>query len=228
MNLYFLLEDSKSSFKVFPKWLNFILPNFSQVPSLTDLQGSENKLAIASGFGYPSITKYFEETLRTIKQLIIPVDYIILCWDTDAKPEYTIEQSKKRFLDIYIKYPNTCQLKMFVMDRCFETWLLGNRNAYFSAINKIAFSDFQNFYNVGHFDPEKMNAPIDSPTIVHYHLKYLQQMLKSGFNTNYSKRSPMFVATKTYYEELINRSVSTKDLNSFREFVSFFLTLREN
>lgn len=228
MNLYFLLEDSKSSFKVFPKWLNFILPNFSQVPSLTDLQNSKMKFAIASGFGYPNIINHFENTLRTIKQFLIPVDYIILCWDTDANPESIVEQSKKFFLDVYQKYPTTCQLKMFVMDRCFETWLLGNRNAYFLAMNKIAFSDFHNFYNVGRFDPEKMNAPIDSPTIVHYHLEYLQKMLKSGLDKNYSKRSPMFVATEKYYEELITRISDTPDLNSFREFINFLKILREN
>lgn len=89
------------------------------MPSLTDLQGSENKLAIASGFGYPSITKYFEETLRTIKQLIIPVDYIILCWDTDAKPEYIIAQEKTVFsiyiseISYYMSVKDVCNGSMF-------------------------------------------------------------------------------------------------------------------
>lgn len=227
MNLYFLLEDSKSFFKVFPNWLNIILPNFSQVHSLTDLQGPEKKFAIASGFGYPSIINYFEATLKTIQKIIIPVDYIILCWDTDAKSESLVEQSKKCFLDTYQKYPTTCQLKMFVMDRCFETWLLGNRKAYFAAENKIDFSDFQNFYDVCRSDPEKMNAPINSPTIVHYHLEYLKKMLKSGFNKNYSKSRPMFVSTENYYVELISRLSDTPDLNSFRELINFLKTFRE-
>ena len=39
MNLYFFLEDSKSFFKVLPRWLKFILPDFEEIPNFEGFRG---------------------------------------------------------------------------------------------------------------------------------------------------------------------------------------------
>ena len=38
MNIYFLLEDSKSAFYVWSEWLKEMLPNFTQAFQLNDIK----------------------------------------------------------------------------------------------------------------------------------------------------------------------------------------------
>jgi len=224
MNLYFLLEDSKSFFKVLPAWLNFILPQFSQVNSFDDLNDNTNCFMIESGFGYPAIKNYFENSLCTIIERDILLNYFIVCWDTDANETEEIA-TKKTFKEIFSKYKTKCELKLFTINRCFETWLLGNRSVYYSSCKNEKFLPFTKFYNVGENDPEKMNAPEDK-NISRYHVTYLQEMLRySHLKKNYSKGNPLAVSTREYYNELYSRINETEDLNTFNSFVEFLYSI---
>ncbi|MBQ3444964.1 MAG: hypothetical protein IJG33_17160 [Selenomonadaceae bacterium] len=225
MNLYFLLEDSKSFFKVLPVWLNFILPQFSQITSFDNFHNNTNCFMIESGFGYPSIKNYFENSLCTIIENDIPLNYFIVCWDTDANETEEIT-TKKAFEEIFSRYKAKCELKLFVMNRCFETWLLGNCPVYYSSCKNEKFLPFAKFYNIGEHDPENMNAP-ENKNISHYHLTYLQEMLRYSYlKKNYSKGSPLAVSTKEYYNELYSRINKTEDLKTFRAFVDFLQSIR--
>ena len=51
MNIYFLLEDSKSAFYVWSEWLKEMLPNFTQAFQLNDIK--DYQYCIESGYGYP-------------------------------------------------------------------------------------------------------------------------------------------------------------------------------
>ncbi len=220
MNLYFLLEDSKSFFLVLPKWLRFILPQFSQVDAFENFDNSNKKFMIHSGFGYPSVKNYFEQSLCTIVENNVPINYFIVCWDTDAKISNDIELDKSDFKRIFSKYPARCQLKLLVINRCFETWLLGNRRVYFSGCENETFLSFARFYNVGKSDPEEMKAPTEN--ISNYHYRYFQTMLRNSYlQKNYSKGHPLAVSTEDYYGELCSRINETNDLNSFRAFIEF-------
>lgn len=79
MNLYFLLEDSKSFRKVLPKWINFVLPDFSEVTSFNEFKNSDRKFMMQSGYGYPQIKNVVLDTVFTITANQIPIDYFVVC-----------------------------------------------------------------------------------------------------------------------------------------------------
>ena len=225
MNLYFLLEDSRSFYKVLPHWLKFALPDFMEIFSFDDFNSmsEKNKFMLQSGFGYPQIKKVLKETLETIQINSIPLDYFLVFWDTDARSIETIQSDIDEFEKIFAHYKINCQHKLFVMDRCFETWLLGNRAAYPKSCESGNFYQYAQFYNVSTNDPEKMNAPESITNISMYHLKYLQEMLRSSpLHVNYSKKSPLAVSTEAYYKEVKTRIETTKDLRSLANFFGFF------
>ena len=228
MNLYFLLEDSRSFFKVLPRWLKFALPDFLQIFSFDDFysRSEKNKFMIQSGFGYPQIKKVLSETLETIQNNSIPINYFLVLWDTDARNITDIQADINEFEKIFADYDLGYRHKLFLMNRCFETWLLGNRSAYPENCESGNFYHYSQFYNVSISDPEKMNAPAFISNISMYHLKYLQEMLRCSFHTNYSKKSPLVVSTREYYEELLNRVKTTNDLRSLADFFDFIENVR--
>ena len=228
MNLYFLLEDSRSFFKVLPRWLKFALPDFLQIFSFDDFysRSEKNKFMIQSGFGYPQIKKVLSETLETIQNNSIPINYFLVLWDTDARNIADIQADIDEFEKIFADYDLSYRHKLFLMNRCFETWLLGNRSAYPENCESGNFYHYSQFYNVSISDPEKMNAPAFISNISMYHLKYLQEMLRCSFHTNYSKKSPLVVSTREYYEELLNRVKTTNDLRSLADFFEFIENVR--
>lgn len=224
MNLYFLLEDSRSFYKVLPHWLKFALPDFVEIFSFDDFDSitESNKFMLQSGFGYPQIKKVLKETLETIQVNFIPLDYFLVLWDTGSRSKEAIQSDIDEFEKIFAGYKINCQPKLFVMDRCFETWLLGNRAAYPKDCESDNFYQYAQFYNVSTSDPEKMNAPESITNISMYHLKYLQEMLHSSpLHVNYSKKSPLAVSTEEYYKELKIRVETTKDLRSLDNFFDF-------
>ena len=228
MNLYFLLEDSRSFFKVLPHWLNFALPDFLEIFSFDDFdsQSGKNKFMIQSGFGYPQIKKVLKDTLETIQNNFIPINYFLVFWDTDARNTADIHADIDEFEKIFADYDSGYRHKLFVMDRCFETWLLGNRSAFPKNCESGNFYNYSQFYNVSTSDPEKMNAPEPITNISLYHLKYLQEMLRCSLHMNYSKRSPLVVSTREYYGELLNRVKTTEDLRSLADFFDFIESVR--
>jgi len=229
MNLFFLMEDSKSFVKVLPKWINFIIPNYTRVDDIKYFQKNQRCYVIESGYGYPQIIDYLSASLLRISTDNCPVDYIFVCWDTDGKNDEVILKEKfeyeKIFQDINPKY----NYKLFAMNHCFETWLLGNRAA-FPKRNHITeqFNAFAEFYNVSKDDPECMNAPSNYNSSSKYHTRYLKEMLRNTYHRNYSKSKPMFVSTEAYFNELISRIEETDDLRSFYEFIQFLRSINLN
>lgn len=222
MNVYFLLEDSKSFLKVLPHWLSYELPNFSRIRTLAEFNDDGDKFLLQSGFGYPQIKKNFEQTVLTLYEENIPVDCFVVCFDSDAQKIQKIESEKKYFESVFIRYSVKYRYKIFVLDRCFETWLLGNRSVCLSASISKNFKPYLDFYDVTSDDPEKMNSPNEFSSVSAYHLKYLQEMLHCSENKkNYSKGSPLAVSTKEYFQELCLRTEKTADLRSFKKFLDF-------
>ena len=161
-----------------------------------------------------------QKALLTFTKRTLPVDYCFVCFDTDADADKT-RAAINAFDEIFTKSGGQFNYKLFVMERCFETWLLGNRQAYNSSSSSEKFRPFMQFYDVALRDPEKMNAPAGR-NISKYHLQYLQEMLRNAQNKkNYSKHSPMAVSDKDYYQELHSRIIDTSDLCSFRDFICF-------
>lgn len=223
MNVYFLLEDSKSMFRVFPYWLSYLLPEYKKITRLSEFEDNENCYLIQSGFGYPQIGNVLDNTLQEINEKKLNVDVVVTLFDTDDNSDEDIEYMVNKFRDIFINNDfMEDRYRVFIMKKCFETWLIGNRSKYPSEIDMKQFIEYHRFYNASIDDPELMDKPDNfSGNGAHYHLSYLQNMLDdAGFN-HYSKRKPMAVSREDYLRGMLERIDNTDDMKTFRQLVDF-------
>ena len=226
MKLYFLLEDQKSFLNVLPCWLNVYLPQYEQVFSIDDFK--ENSYVAESGFGYPSIKRILREKLEMFAECNTYPDYIVVMYDVDDWSENEKKAEQSTFDNIFIANGLDIDYRLLPINKCFETWLLGNRNIYPEKANDD-FKVYEDFYNVYQNDPENMVCPREYGNSVSvYHYEYLQSMLKTSTGRKYTKGRPAIVANDDYLRGLMQRIETTTDLESFRVFMSFLGQVRSS
>lgn len=112
------------------------------------------------------------------------------------------------------------QIKVIVVNRCFESWLLGNVNLYPDDVppEDFDFFAYYKYYNIKESDPEMMVRPVDSieNTTAKYHFHYLHEVLRYK-KVRYGKSRLKNISTKEYFEQIVQRIHTTEHLNSFRE-----------
>lgn len=216
MNVYFLLEDSKSAFYVWPQWLKIFLPNFDEVKLLSQLK--DNQYCVESGHGYPAIKNHFKDALQLVADNKIHLDYFVLVYDADDREDADLESEKAEFKDIFEAAGISSEFKIIVLRKCFESWLIGNRNVY--PYDNDKFRQYEEFYNAALYNPEDMGRPVGyGNSISTYHCRYFQEMLRNSLHKNYSKGSPRVVSNAEFLGGLIDRIEATEDLKAFKEFI---------
>lgn len=218
MNLYILVEGKSTEYIIYPKWLSHILPNINRVFNIQEV--AKDNYFLISGFGYPSILNHLKNSIEEINDLNI-FDYFIVCMDVD---ESTITEREGEILK-YIQDHNltldNCELKIILQNRCFETWLLGNRRVYSRNPNDADLDDFTRFYNVYEDDPELMGTYHGYNTHAQFHYAYLKKILFER-NIKYTKKFPREVGEWNYLEQLFNRSCDSDHIKTFKDFFEFF------
>jgi len=226
MKLYFLLEDQKSFLKVLPAWLKVCLPKYVQVFSVDDF--SNNSYIAESGFGYPSIKNVLVNKLEMFSDSDIRPDCIVVMYDVDDWSENYQATVRAKFDNIFIASGLDVDYKILPIKRCFESWLLGNKEVYPKKADD-KFKIYENFYDVSKNDPEIMDCPNEyRDSISIYHYNYLQCMLKTSIGKKYTKGNPSIVGNNNYLAGMNQRIDSTLDMNSFREFMNFLYKLQKS
>lgn len=228
MNYYFLLEDEKSFIKVLPEWLLYMGFSNERVQDISFV--TKNCYILQSGQGVTQlVTRALFQTIDTLVQNPGKINELIVILDSE---EYDTEYRKNQVLNLINKYIETNNLdvdfsyKVFVCNHCFETWLLGNGTLYPQNRPSDNFQQYYDTYNIKLCDPEKMRPPEDlNETIASYHFHYLHEMCRHN-KIRYSKKKPMNLATKEFFNEIVKRVNSTNDLPSFFNFYSYFFNLR--
>ena len=130
MNFYFLLEDEKSFLKVLPSWLEYMDFRFKRVADIKDIQ--ENNYVLQSGQGVTQlVTKALFDTIDTILLNPGKIDELVVIldaeeWEVDSREQQVMEQINKHYEMDKLNF----DIKVFVCNHCFETWLLGCRGLY--------------------------------------------------------------------------------------------------
>ena len=115
MNLYFLVEGITER-KILPKWLNELLPNFTQVDSPSD--STNLNYYLITGGGLPRL---LDEELPEAAANIIAAgnyDYLIIILDAD---ELTAAERAIEVQDAFITHNihlGHCQTEVIVQNRC--------------------------------------------------------------------------------------------------------------
>lgn len=234
MNLYFLMEDSKSSKKTIEKWIPILIPSMELVKREADVD--DNKFIVYTAGGYPSVLGIDDSapernrlgnTIDNINSTD-KFDYLIIILDCDDEcPDIIKEEAYRRINNYKNKLNDRCKCKVFVQNKCFETWLLGYRDLMNHLdINKKdyeAFIQYLNHYDVSEENPELLEKPEGyRKTTAKYHEEYLRFYFLASVGLTYKKgKVPNIVYEECYVNSLKNRIEETGHLNSLKEFFDF-------
>ncbi len=83
MNIYFLVEGNSTERKIYPKWLEYLIPNLVRVRYHDQVK--DNNYYLISGEGYPRILyDGLENAVDKISEAI-RYDYLVICVDVDEE-----------------------------------------------------------------------------------------------------------------------------------------------
>lgn len=217
MNLYFLVEGRRTEAKVYPKWLEYLLPGLERVDTYNGVK--ENNYYLISGGGYPSIYHHLKNAIEEVNEAS-NYDYLVLCLDADESTPRERTQRINQLLAEEKLQLKSSRLKIIVQNRCIETWFLGNNTVYPRQPVGRDFIKYAKFYDVSRDDPELMGLYKGFPSISMFHYSYLKEMLAER-NIIYSKYSPKAVIEPSFIERLLSRVSTTAHLKSLKDFFEF-------
>lgn len=236
MNYYFLLEDEKSLLKVLPDWFKYMEFPLTRVADITELKN--DNYVMQSGMGITQlITKVLYDTIDTINESSNKVDDLIIVLDCEhLSPNERIATVLSAIKEKYDMNKLKFRVRIFVSNKCFETWLLGHKEIYPDLKPKASSSFYKYYmhYNIRDKDPEYMYVPHDSTdTIGQYHFHYLSEMFRyvgkmTKTRITYTKSRPEYVKSKYYFDGIYKRIKETSHLKSCCNFMNFLSLVHSN
>lgn len=219
MNIYFLVEGNSTERKIYPKWLEYLIPELKRVKYYDQVQN--NNYYLISGEGYPAILHDgFDNAVDKITEMN-NYDYLVLCIDADEENVGERVNYIKSFINNKnINLGNT-KIEIIIQNRCIETWLLGNRKIFDSRQPlESPLLDYVNYYDVSQNDPEKMGN-YNMRNHADFHCEYLKEIFRAR-NISYTKKSPGDAREKYYLEQLQKRvQDNSTHLKTFQNFLDF-------
>lgn len=213
MNLYFLVEGDCTEKILYPKWIEYVLPNMKEVEHACD--ATENNYFIISGGGVPSIYDHIDDAISTINDIQAEYDHFILVQDSDGVPIETLKNEINEQIDL-TRLRSSTRFHILIQHPCIETWLLSNRRFYRRSHITQDLRNCLDFYNVFDEDPEFMDKPSRYPgSIAHYHELYLKKVFlsRTSGRITYKKENPSVAASKTYWENIVSRYLTCTSLD---------------
>ncbi|NOQ26471.1 MAG: hypothetical protein GQ564_14025 [Bacteroidales bacterium] len=216
MNLYFILEGEKTEVLLYPKWINHILPNYSQVDF--ENEATQDSYYIFSGGGIPSIYNHTVNAIKNINDNAI-YDKLIVCLDGEEIGVISrIEEIKNYINDSGVKLIDKCDIHFVVQNVCIETWFLGNRKVVKKVPEGLKLREFIEHYNITEKDPELMNKMDLYRNKAHFHYSYFKEILKEH-DLTYRKSKPTVVMEKPFFNQLEKRVDETEHLPTFKKLI---------
>lgn len=217
MNLYFILEGEKTEVLLYPKWIKYILPHFSQVDF--EHQSVQNNFYIFSGGGIPSIYSHTVNAIKNINDNPI-FDKLIVCLDgEEIGVENRIKEIQNHINNSGIILNYNCKIEFVIQDVCIESWFLGNRKIVKKNPEGLELKKLMSHYNVLQEDPEKMENLPGYRNKAHLHISYFKEILKEH-NLTYRKSKPDIVMDETFFKSLCKRITETNHLSTFKNLIS--------
>lgn len=222
MNIYLLMEGSKTEPIIYNAWIKHIAPHMSRVEKLSDIK--ENNFYIISSNGYPRIlTDAIEKTVIDINQTP-SIDALWIIVDSENS---TIEQ-RLHAIKTELKqhtFSRSIEIQMVVQKCCIETWGFGNDKVFPNNNIDEDLQEYLDFYDIRYNDPEAMKCPDDyDGSIANYHLHYLREMLKKK-RISYTKNRPNDLDKGYYFDEISIRESRDNHLLTFRHLKNLLKTI---
>jgi hypothetical protein len=219
MNIYFLVEGRRTEKKLYPKWIEHLIPGLTKVDYHDQVK--ENNYYIVSGYGFPGVIREgLDNAIDKISE-VGKYNYLVICFDADESTVCQMEELVKNNLQEKNVNLGDTKVQIIIQKRCIETWFLGNREIFDSSqIWNSLLRDYMDYYDVSRSDPELMGnfGMINHST---FHAEYLTKILNSK-GISYTKKFPRGVIEKEYLKQLQQRvNDESEHLKSFQIFLDF-------
>ncbi|EPO0006865.1 hypothetical protein [Vibrio diabolicus] len=210
MKLYFLVEGISSEMQVYPKWIKHHLPTLPHFLNFDDFKNSESGCFFFSGQGYPSILSHVKNALHDIVA-DGSVDYFFVVLDSDEDSIASRQAEVQQCLDEFGAIPERLHVTIVVQERCFETMLLGNRNALPRHPSSEPLISYYRYYKALDDDPQLMGNYNEDYTHSQFHAAYAIKALRQR-GLRYTKANCSPVADPKYFEKICERVAQRGDL----------------
>ena len=224
MNLYIIVEGRRTEKKVYPIWLNHLLPELKRVDFA--FKATNNNYYLFNGNGFPALLhnhlKNSIEEVNDLKQF----NYIILILDVDEATVKSRKNEVHKFINDNKLSLSSAELIVITQNRCIETWFLGNKKIFKNNPQSDELASYVKFYNVKENDPEFMGIYPNFNTHSQFHAEYCTEFLRER-NIKYSKNIPNGVTEVDYLNSLIQRENETSHLETFKTFIDFCKKIKE-
>lgn len=227
MNIYFLVEG-EAELGVYPSWIDVLLESkLKRCASYNTVIDNQYFIFNSRGFG-----KMIHSGIRNATAEITanPVfDWFVIIADADHQ---AVDDRLFLIETVFsgVVLPANCQRKIIIQNRCFETWLCGNQEAYAVAQTSTDrnVQRFISHYNAAQNDPELMSkdeAKFAHLSLAQYHAIYLHHIL---LPSRYNKGTAHKLIDAIYLTKLQDRVTQTPaHLATLNTLFSFFQTLNE-
>jgi hypothetical protein len=218
MNYYIVVEGKSGERKVYPKWIQILNPDLTQVYSLADI--SSNNYYLISGNGYPQYLKIVDRAVedcaanKAVDRLVIAVD----------AEDFSYQEKEREVVGRIAERLDPQRVCIVVQYPCFESWALGNRIVFRRKPVDSTLRRYLRFYDVRTNDPESLPAlQEESLNKCQFAFVYLKRILNDRYpNLTYTKSNPKVVEHPKYFEQIRRRLHETRHIRSFGPFLDAF------
>lgn len=104
MNLYIVVEGEQTETKVYPAWLQILVPQLHRIDDAWNLSENSDSYYLFSAGGIPSIYKHVSNAVADINEINAcgkgKYDYLLMCIDVEEESRQYIEQKVQEQLKL--------------------------------------------------------------------------------------------------------------------------------
>lgn len=104
MNLYIVVEGEQTETKVYPAWLQILVPQLYRIDDAWNLSENSDSYYLFSAGGIPSIYKHVSNAVADINEINAcgkgKYDYLLMCIDVEEESRQYIEQKVQEQLKL--------------------------------------------------------------------------------------------------------------------------------
>jgi hypothetical protein len=216
LRYYIVVEGASGEAKVYPKWIQYINSQLTQIYNLNDSQ--DDGFYLISGNGYPNYLNVIENAIEDVNTLK-DFDFLVVAVDSEDKTYQEKYNEIKEVIDNKLIHTES---RIIIQHFCLETWALGNRDACRKNTTDVMLLEYKKVHDVRINDPELLPSYKDMNRS-QFAFRYLRCMINDWYpRASYTKSNPKILYDENYFIQLKKRSEKTNHIQSFRKFIDTF------
>lgn len=220
MNIYIVVEGETAAKKILTSWIQFVNPKLKPI-DYPD-QFTENNFYVLAGFGQPGIWNIVRRAISDVNNNL-KIDRFVICVDSEDRDlSETYLKAKSEVESVRCRV----EVKYAIQHFCLETWFLGNKTTFRKNAQDPELKKYLTLFDVKNHDPESLPAyPEKSWNRSQFAYNYFRAGIKDKYvnKKSYSKHNPGIVVEIGFFNQVKERCLSNKHIQSFNGFLDAFI-----